>query len=87
MVGTWAEFGLIAPMAFGNALVRLVILIGLRTLTVVSRRSEMRKTIRSIPLDFPNARPFPHRSVPIGLTALSERTLYIVLISSLPYCC
>jgi hypothetical protein len=35
MVGTWAEFGLIAPIAFGNASVRLVILIGLRTLTVL----------------------------------------------------
>jgi hypothetical protein len=34
-VGTWAEFGLIAPIAFGNALVRLVILIGLRTSTVL----------------------------------------------------
>jgi hypothetical protein len=32
---TWAGFGLIAPIAFGNALLRLVILIGLRTLTVL----------------------------------------------------
>jgi hypothetical protein len=39
-----------------------------------SRRSEMRRTIRSIRHDFPNARPVPHRSAPIGLTALSERT-------------
>jgi hypothetical protein len=35
MVGTWAEFGLIAPIPFGNALVRLVILIDLSTLTVL----------------------------------------------------
>ena len=39
-----------------------------------SRRSEMRRTIRSIRHDFPNNRPVPHRSLPIGLTALSERT-------------
>jgi hypothetical protein len=34
-VGKWAEFGLIAPIAFGNTLDRLVSLIGLRTLTVL----------------------------------------------------
>jgi hypothetical protein len=39
-----------------------------------SRRSEMRRTIRSIRHDFPNARPVPNRSIPIGLTALSEHT-------------
>jgi hypothetical protein len=39
-----------------------------------SRHSEMRRTIRSIRHDFLNARPVLHRSVPIGLTALSERT-------------
>jgi hypothetical protein len=35
MVGTLAEFGLIAPIAFGNALIRLVNLIGIGTLTVL----------------------------------------------------
>jgi hypothetical protein len=35
MVETWAEFGLIASKAFGNALVRLAILISLRTLMIV----------------------------------------------------
>jgi hypothetical protein len=34
-VTTWAEFGLIAPITFANAMVRLVILICLRTLTVL----------------------------------------------------
>jgi hypothetical protein len=43
MVGTWAESGSIAPVTFGYAMARLVILIGLRTLISFFSTRDWRK--------------------------------------------